>query len=367
MKKILILSNHFINIHRLRLELVVRLKMEYEVYIVLPEDENDFFKNLGCNIIKTKINRHGINPFEDLRLMFNYFKTIKKVSPDVVLTYTVKPNVYGGICCKMLNKPVFQNVTGLGTAINGGGLVRVILLALYKLALNNSKCIFVQNEDNLSFLKQNKIKPLSYRKIPGSGVNLTKYNILEYPQNDTINFLFIARVMKSKGIDEFISAAQHFKGRNVKFHVLGFCEEGYEERLKQLDDDGVLIYHGMVDDVIEFHKIAHCTINPSYHEGMSNVLLEASACARPCLCSNIPGCKEIVEDGKSGFLFEAQNSMSLIEAIDKFLSLSREKQKEMGLYARSKVESEFSRDIVVNAYIDEIEKALEKSKENARI
>lgn len=363
LRKIVILANHFLTIHRFRNELVDRLIAEgFEVHIVIPEDENDFFTKKGCKVAKVSVDRHGINPIKDLALMIKYFKIIKKISPDVVLTYTIKPNIYGGICCKLLKVPILQNITGLGVAVNKGGMLKALLVFLYKIAFNKQRCVFVQNDDNLTFLHNNNITPFTYRKIPGSGVNLSKYTVLDYPEDEKVKFLFIARIMKSKGIDEFIEAATHFKGKNVSFHVLGFCEDEYAEQLKKLQEEDVLIYHGMVDNVLEFHKTAHCTINPSYHEGMSNVLLEASACGRPCLCSNIPGCKEIVDDGKNGFLFEPKNAQSLIDSIEKFLVLSTQERKKMGLHARSKVENEFDRNTVIEVYLDEINKIMELKK-----
>lgn len=358
MAKILILANSDLGLYKFRKELIEELLKEHEVFISLPEGE--FIKELielGCNYINTKVDRRGINPISDLKLMMTYMKLIKSVKPDVVLTYTIKPNVYGGLMCRLTNTPYISNITGLGMAIENDGLLQSITLFLNKLALKNAACVFLQNMDNAEFINKRGIIKGKQKLIPGSGVNLTHYNILEYPSDEVINFLYVARVMKQKGIDQYLDTAKHIKNKypNTIFHVVGYCEETYEDELKKMHDEGIIQYHGMQSDVRKFHKISHCTIHPTYYpEGMSNVLLESAACGRPIITTNKSGCKEIVEDELNGFLVEQKNSQDLIEKTERFLKLSYKEKKKMGLAGRGKVIEEFDRNIVIKAYKEEI-------------
>ena len=359
--KILFLSNHFLTVYLFRRELIESLMDKgYEVYIAMPHDEKDYFAKKGCKVIEFPLDRHGMNPVKDFKLILRYIQTIKKINPDLILSYTIKPNIYGGICCKLLNKPFIPNITGLGVGMDKNIFIQKLLIYMYRLAFNRQKYVFVQNESNREFMEKNKIHPENCILIPGSGVNLNQYNLMQYPPDDTVEFFFIARVMKAKGIEEYIEAAKYCKKKkyNVKFHVLGFCEDEYEKKLKELQKQEILIYHGMSDNILKFQKINHCTINPSYHEGMSNVLLETAACGRPSLCSDIPGCNEIIDDNKSGFLFKPQDAQSLIYAIEKFLKLTYDERRKMGVNAHDKVKKKFDRNIVVNKYISVINKLL---------
>ncbi|MEC2073413.1 glycosyltransferase family 4 protein [Alkalihalophilus marmarensis] len=359
MKKVLILANNDVGLYKFRRELIQELVKNYEVYISLPYGEFiPHLKEIGCKFFETEISRRGTNPITDLKLLLNYKKIIKKVDPDVVLTYTIKPNVYGGLACRMNRVPFIANITGLGSAVENGGILQKITLLLYRIALRKAKCVFFQNEENRSFLIKRKIINGKNKLLPGSGVNLDYYSLIDYPSDAVINFLFIARIMKEKGIEQFLDAACCIKDKfpNTKFHILGFCEEAYQKKLKDLQDKGIIIYHGMKSDVREFQRISHCTIHPSYYpEGMSNVLLESAASGRPIITTNRSGCKEIVEDRKSGYLIEPENSEDLIEKVEMFLKLNYEEKKIMGLTGRAKVEKEFDRQYVLDAYLQEIE------------
>lgn len=220
---------------------------------------------------------------------------------------------------------------------------------------------FFQNKENEEFIIKKKIISGNHRIIPGSGVNLDYYSLLDYPSDETINFLFIARVMKEKGIDQYLEAADYIKVKypNTVFHILGFCEDAYEDKLKEMQAKDIIKYHGMQSDVRRFHKISHCTIHPTYYpEGMSNVLLESAASGRPVITTNRSGCREIVDNDVNGYIVLQQNSKDLIEKIDKFLSLDYKTKRQMGLAGRKKVVNEFDRKIVVYSYLEEIEKAL---------
>ncbi len=364
MKKVLFLVNHDVVIYNFRYELVETLVNKgYDVYISSPNgDRIKFLTDIGCKFIETDVSRHGTNPVTDFKLFVKYLKIMKSIKPDVVLSYTIKPNVYGGMAAAMRGIPFFPNVTGLGVAVNNKGVARNVILTLYKLAFRKAACVFFQNSENRKFFEDNKLYKGVYKVIPGSGVNIEKFIPLEYPDKERVDFVYISRIMKDKGIEEYFECAEYIeaKYKNVKFHICGFCEDNYEERLKDFVRRGIVEYHGMVSDVRTILKECSALIHPSYHEGMSNVLLEASACARPCLCSDIAGCKEIVADNETGFLFKPGDVESLINAVEKFLNLTCEQRKEMGVYARRKVEKEFDRQIVVDAYLSEINKVARK-------
>lgn len=367
-KRILILSNHFITLYNFRKELIQKLNDEgHEVYISIPmSSSNEFFSDMGCKIIETPVDRRGINPVKEFSLIIKYIKIIKKIKPDVVLTYTIKPNVYGGIACTISKIPYIVNITGLGTAVENQGLLQKITLFLYKISMKRAKCIFFQNNENRQFFINNYIDVDKSRLIPGSGVNLKKYNFEEYPKDsEIIQFVFIGRIMKDKGIDELLEAAKTIKEQypNVQFNLVGYLEENYKKKLEEFQNKDIIKYYGYQKDVHSFIKNSHAIINPSYHEGMSNVLLESASTGRPVLASNISGCKETLDEGISGFKFEAKNVNSLIETIIKFIELPYEKKKSMGIAGRRKMEREFDRTIVVDAYMKEISKIIHQQKE----
>ncbi|MEF2093906.1 glycosyltransferase family 4 protein [Bacillus sp. CFBP9009] len=358
MAKILILANNDVGLYKFRKELIKELVKENEVYISLPNGE--FISELielGCKFIDTAINRRGTNPITDLKLILNYRRIIKDIKPDLVLTYTIKPNVYGGLACRMSGITSIANITGLGSAVENGGILQKITLFLYKVSLKKAKCVFFQNKENEEFILKKKIISGNHRLIPGSGVNLDYYSLLDYPSDKTINFLFIARVMKEKGIDQYLEAADYIRGKypNTVFHILGFCEDAYEDKLKEMQAKGIIKYHGMQSDVREYHKISHCTIHPTYYpEGMSNVLLESAACGRPVITTDRAGCREIVDNGVNGYVIKQQDTQDLIEKIEKFIDLVQKDKIQMGLAGRTKAEKEFNRQIVVDAYKEEI-------------
>jgi galacturonosyltransferase len=209
-----------------------------------------------------------------------------------------------------------------------------------------------------SFFEDYKIISAKVGLLPGSGVNLEKYQPLPYPEDDKIIFTYIARVMKTKGIDEFLAAAETIKKEysNVEFHICGYYEDDYKDIIEQAQKQGTIVYHGMVNDVRPYEEISHCIVLPTYHpEGISNVLLEAAACARPIITTNRPGCKEVVDDGINGYLVKEKDSQDLIRKMRQFMELSWEARRDMGLAGRSKVEKEFDRQIVVEKYLEYIQ------------
>lgn len=363
MAKILILANNDIGLYKFRKELIEAL-IEHgnEVNISLPDGYYiEKLRHMGCVFFDTPIDRRGTNPIIDLKLIIHYKMLLKNIEPDVVLTYTIKPNVYGGIACKATNTPYLANVTGLGTSIENGGLLQKLALVLYANGLKKAACIFFQNEPNRQFFIEKHIVAGKTRLIPGSGVNLKYHCFEDYPESeDIIKLLFVGRIMKNKGIDELLESAQRIKGMypNVRFDLVGDCEENYKERLSELENQGVIIYHGQQDDIHSFIKRAHAIIHPSYHEGMSNVLLEAASSGRPVIASNISGCRETFNEGISGYGFEPRNIVALVDAIEKFVKLPYVDKKQMGMAGRARMEDEFDRQIVIDSYMEEINKIL---------
>ena len=360
MKKILILANKDITLLYFRKELIEKLILEKnEVTVCFPKsDKVPEFINMGCKFIDIEMDRRGTNPIKDISVIFNYIKIIKKIKPDIVLTFTIKPNLYGGIACQLKKIPYIANITGLGTALQKEGILKKITIFLYHIAFKKIKCCFMQNEDNMKVFEKYKIADDKRKLIPGSGVNLTKYKLLDYPkETDNLEFLFIGRIMKEKGIDLYIETAKYIRNKykNTRFHVIGYCEQDYENTLEDLQKQGIIIYHGKQDNMIAFYKLSCCTIHPTYYpEGMSNVLLESAASGRPVITTDKPGCREIVDNKVTGFIVKPQDLEDLKSTVEKFINMLYEEKVNMGLKGRKKVEKEFDRNIVINKYIDEI-------------
>ena len=353
------LVNHDVVIYNFRLELVERLIADgHEVVISSPYGERiEDLKDLGCEYRQVDISRHGMNPVQELKLLKDYIQLLKAVKPDIVLTYTIKPNIYGGMASALLGIPYVANITGLGTAVENGGLVQKITVMLYRIAFAKVQRVFFQNEENRQFFADRKLALSKHGMLPGSGVNLQRFVPLEYPEEEKTEFVFISRIMKEKGADQYLEAAEAIRAKypNTVFHVCGFCEDQYENRLKDLQERGIVVYHGMVRDVKAVLAKTHCTIHPTFYpEGISNVLLESCACARPIITTDRSGCREVIDDGVNGFVVQQRSTEDLIAKIEMFLALSQEKRKAMGLAGRAKVEREFDRQIVVERYLEEI-------------
>lgn len=370
--KILVLANFGMGLYNFRKELLEELiQQNNEVYISLPDDEYvPMLEKIGCKFVNTYLERRGTNPLTDFKLLLDYIKMIRQIKPDVVLTYTIKPNVYGGIACSITKTPYITNITGLGTSVENKGLIQKVTLMLYKLGLKKASCVFFQNQTNRKFFEDNRIISSKTRLIPGSGVNLEQHKFEKYPESDEeVRFLFIGRIMKAKGIEELLKAAKLVKKKytNVQFHLIGVSEEAYDEKLSHLESLDIIKYHGQQSDVHSFIKNSHATILPSYHEGLANVLLESAASGRPVLTSKVPGCLETFEEGLSGYGFEAKSVESLVKAIVKFINLPFEQKREMGIVGRRKMEKEFDRNLVIKAYLDEINLTIDKENYNESV
>ena len=357
--RILILSNSDSGLYQFRKELIRDLSASHTVICSVPNADGFLGKleELGCTCVETDFNRRGTNPVSELKLFALYKKLIHKHKPDIVFTYTIKPNVYGGMACASLGVPYVANITGLGTAVENGGMMQIITLALYRLGLRKAQKVFFQNTSNRDFMLRHHVIRGQYDLLPGSGVKLDVFPVLPFPAGETVGFVFIARIRKEKGIDQYLEAAEAIRARypQTRFHICGGCEEDYRNRLEDLQEKGVICYHGEVDNIRQIHAISQCTVHPTYYpEGMSNVLLESCACGRPIITTDRPGCREIVEDGINGFVVRQKDSADLIAKIERFLALEPERRRQMGLAGRAKVEREFDRKIVIEKYMGEL-------------
>lgn len=402
-KKILILGNSDAGLYEFRKEVVSALIAEGdEVHISVPDSGYiERLKELGAIMHPTVVDRRGMNPVADLKLYRIYLSLVKGIKPDAMLTYTIKPNVYGGIAAsrvRVASLPaagvssaterrkvrVLANVTGLGSSLQGNGLKAKFIKFLYRMGLRNASCVFFQNETNLEFMNHAGSIPATADVVllPGSGVNLEEHRFQEYPEVQGVEaqvtgslgdgpqvsqmqaetrFLYVGRIMDDKGSSELLTAMEEiskdFPG--VKLDIIGSYEEEtrekYEPWIARLSSKGIVEFHGFRDDVDSFYGRSHALIHPSYHEGMSNVVLEAAAAGRPVLTSDIPGCREGYENGVGGISFEAKSVESLKSALIKFLSMDASERKSMGLAARRFVEEHFDRKIVIDAYLKAVD------------
>ena len=357
--RILIATNHSYMFYRFRKELVEALMQEYEVILSTPfVGREDDLQAMGLRCIDTEIDRRSINPFKDMKLLKTYRKMLDEIQPDLVITYSIKPNIYMGSACKAKGIPYVTNVQGLGTAFEKPVLSSVVSV-MYRSALRKAGTVFFENEENAQFfLHKTIISAQQMKVLPGAGINLDEYPYVPMQDDGVCSFLFVGRIMKEKGVDEFFAAAKTIKaelGEKVAFDVVGFYEDAYKETVDQLVADSVIKFHGFQTDVHPFYEAADCVVLPSYHEGMSNVLLEAAASGRPLITSDIPGCREAVENGVSGYLCPAKDADALYEAMRRFVELPESWRGEMGRRGRERMEQRFSKTAVVTETIKHLE------------
>lgn len=352
--KILVITNHSYMLWQFRRELIAELMKENEVVLSMPfVGHEDDFRAMGLRCIDTAVDRRGINPATDLKLIRTYKEMLKTENPDLVITYSIKPNIYAGMMCSRLNIPFCANVQGLGTAFQKAGLAQFVTV-LYKMAFRKVRTVFFENEENAAEFQKRSIIPSRKQKVlHGAGINLEHYGLQPYPENEKVHFLYLGRIMKEKGMDELFTAVRrlYMENQNFILDLVGFFEDEYKAQVEQLVKDGIAVFHGFQEDPRPFYAVADCVVMPSYHEGMSNVLLEAAAIGRPVITSDIPGCREAVDDGKTGILVEVKNSDKLYEAMKKILNLSGDECKKMGLAGRRKMEVEFGKEAVVSETI----------------
>ena len=362
-KTIAIVINTSWNIYNFRLGLLGALRNEgYHILLIAPRDAySQKLVDLGFEYHEIKINNKGTNPFQDLLLVLGFYRLYNKLSPDVVLQYTIKPNIYGTLAAKLAGIPSINNISGLGTVFLNNSWSSKIARLLYRFSLRFARVVFFQNpHDRKLFVEYKIVKENKTGLLPGSGINLKEYKPIKFqPSSDVFVFLLVARMIKDKGIVEFIDAAEKVLQQNTKsveFWLLGDLYLGNptaisQEQLDQWQKVPEIKYLGHVDNVASVMNRASCVVLPSYREGLSRVLLEAAALAKPIITTNVPGCKDVVDDGDSGFLCEVKSGQDLASKMIDMLQLSGSRMEQMGLNARIKVENEFNEDIVFSKYI----------------
>ncbi len=360
-KTVLFLSNHFITLYFFRRELIARLLAHgHRVVISMPADEqNAFFRDQGCEIIETPMSRRGMNPAEDLALLRQYKKIMREVKPDVIFSYTSKPDIYGSLASSALGFRQVCNITGLGSALVHENALAKVLRFLYRISIRKAYKVFFQNSDDKDYFVRYGIVKDNWALIPGSGVNLEAHPLTPMPDDGEIRFLYVGRILDVKGIDQYLECAKAIRERhpNTRFYLAGFIEQ---ERFKALLDEygkaGYTEYLGFRKDIDEWIRRCHCTVLPSLGgEGVPNAVLESAATGRACIVSDIPGSRDAVEDGVTGFLFPAGDGAALIDRAERFLALSKEERERMGLAGHEKAAREFDREIVISAYLREVE------------
>ena len=408
-QRALIVTNHSYMLWRFRRELIARLMENCEVYVSMPfvGHEKDFAA-MGVHCIKTDVDRRGMDPRKDGRLIRHYREILDEVHPDFVITYSIKPNIYAGNLCASRGIPYFVNVQGLGTAFEKPALAAVVTV-LYRHALRKACAVFFENQDSAQeFLRRKILREEKTVVLRGAGINLEEVpdtpvlrrqpvnaesaaanaaaiplENIRPPENGgslagsgnpqvesgktCVHFLYVGRIMREKGMDELFSAIRILQkerrgpGNSLPpflLDLVGFFEDECRDQVKQLETDGLVRFHGFQENPIPFYQAADCVVMPSYHEGLSNVLLEAAAIGRPVITTDIPGCREAVEDGVTGLLCQVKDTDSLAAAMKRFLLLSGSEKEKMGKLAREKMEREFNRADVVDQTIAVIQENL---------
>ena len=360
--KIIISANSSWNILNFRKNLIKFFLKDNKDLIVLSKKDSSLkeLRKIKVKFLEIPINRNSFSPVDDLRLLFNFFKIFYNEKPDLFLGFTHKINIYGGFASKILNIKSIINVTGLGTAFIKKNIFRSVVIFFYKFALGKKNISFFQNKDDRNLFLRNKlVKKNNSFLVPGSGIDLKKYNISKKKlKKKSINFLFIGRLIKDKGILEFIEAAKEIKKNkklNVSFSVIGSIDNQNSSSITYDDylnfkNMKILNFLGEKKNIKAYLSKTDCVVLPSYREGLPRVLLESSAMSLPAITTNVPGCREVIKDGYNGFLCKARNKNSLLKAIYKFLKLNYKKRLIMGRNSRKKAENYFNEIIVFEKY-----------------
>ena len=377
---IALLTNNDDDVYCFRLELILALmEAKYRVLVSCPDgpkfevmEEMGLRKNKEFIYDDPPIDRRGTNAVRDAKLMLHYRRLFEKYKPAVVLTYTAKPNVYAAFAARRLGIPVISNMTGLGSAVKLRGIRKILIMQLFKAAYRGAAFVMFQNSENMRLARELGWVKGDCRLLPGSGVALDRYPVQAFPdggdgvEGAPVVFNYIGRIMKDKGVDDYIEAAKRIKKKYPKteFNMLGFIEpteRHYEAELKALSQQGIVLYRGSQKDVRPWIKRAHAVIHPSaYGEGMSNVLLENASSGRLIITTDNAGCRETVDDGISGFIFRGGDVEQLVQIIETVVrAMPNSKRRQIGLEGRRKVEREFSREIVIGAYLEKIREVTE--------
>lgn len=366
-KKIALIENHELGVYSIRHELVVELSKRYEITVLTEVD--DSFKNGDLEgIVKfVDVGKSVLNPLSAVKYNSKLHTALKELKPDVCLTFTIRPAIYGNIVTRKLNIPTISTITGTGPLFESNSISYVVARQLYKRVLKKTKFVFFPNFDDLeAFVERKYIKREQAKRVPGSGVNYDKFTPLPSTRSNDGKFIFlyISRLVKDKGVMEFVEAASLLKENypNVEFHIIGPLWAGNTksltvtaEELSEWIEKKWIVYHDKQKNVKPFMADADCVVMPSYREGMSNVLLEAASMARPLIATNVTGCRDIVDDGVNGFLCKVRDGKDLAEKMKKMMNLSAAEREKMGAKGREKMIREFDKKIVVKTYIEAID------------
>jgi glycosyltransferase involved in cell wall biosynthesis len=306
------------------------------------------------------MDRSSRNPTKELLDLFRLGAIIRQERPDVVLGFTVKPNLYASTVCRIFNVPVVPNVTGLGTAFLGSPALRRAVSLMYRFAFRDAPTVFFQNKDDQQlFIRERLVRADQSRVLPGSGVDLTFFSPSELPKD--ARFLMVARLLADKGVREYVSAARKLRTKlpTATFSLLGELDAQNVTAIQKQELDawvgeGTIDYLGSTPDVRPFIEQSTAIVLPSYREGLPRTLLEGAAMGRPLVGTNVPGCREVVRDGVTGFLCEARNVDSLATAMERFAGTAHNERVRMGAEARAMVEREFGEGLVTKAYLEVI-------------
>ncbi len=362
--KIAIVLNTSWNIYNFRRGLVNALINEgHEVVAIAPKDEyTDKLINLGCTFSEVKMDSRGANPIKDIALTFELYRIYKYHKPDVILQYTIKPNIYGTFAATLLKIPVINNVCGLGTAFLNKNMVSRIAIVMYRLAFRFPKLVFFQNKDDRDFfLKSGIVKDSQTDVLPGSGIDLQKFKPVTKPTGKPFTFLLISRLIHDKGILEYIEAIKLLKSKGIdaNFQLLGQLDTKHvrgisSDLVNQWIEQDVVEYLGSVDDVRKFINNSDCVVLPSYREGTPKSLLEAASSAKPIIATDVAGCNNVVKDGVNGFLCKSKDANDLAVKMENLMSLNPESLNKMGKASRKIAVSRFDEKIVIEKYLSSI-------------
>ena len=369
-KKIAVIENGLLSTYTMRDGLMKRLLEEgFEVTVLTHT--NRFVSQVEKTGLKViNIGSGNINPFKVSKYIYNLYAALKKTEPDVCLTFSIRPAIWGNIITRILKIPTITNITGVGPLFTSKNIAYRVARSIYRNALSKTKKVFFQNYDDLKLFVEKKFVSADIAtRIPGSGVDYKKFNPADYPEKKSpaFVFLFIGRLIKDKGIFEFVEAARIISNKypDVVFNVIGpFWHQTFKSNtvspsdLKNWIEEGIIDYEGEKKDVRQYIAAADCIVLPSYREGTSNILLEAASMEKPAITTNTTGCKEIVEDGKTGFLCNVKDNHDLALKMEKMLLLSAGDRKKMGQKAREKIIKEYDKEIVLEAYLKAISEAI---------
>lgn len=354
------------NVVNFRLGLIkALLALGHQVHVLAPQGpEFTVLERLGCVTHVLDIDCKGTHPVKDFRLMLQLRACYARIKPDIALHYTIKPVIYGSLAARSLGVPVLNTITGLGTAFLSVGWLQSMVRYLYRVALRQAHVVIFQNPDDRQlFLDHALVQPQQAMLVPGSGIDTQRFLPCALPDQDGHSpvFLLLGRILRDKGVVEYVEAARMLKARcpGTRFALLGFLDVENVSAISRAQMDawvaeGVIEYWGETHDVRPMIARADCVVLPSYREGMPRTLLEAAAMARPLVASDVPGCREVVSDGVNGFLCEVKSASALAQAMAQVVTLSPAARQVLGNAGRSRVEQAFALDQVVDCYLQAI-------------